>query len=73
MTKVRVKEISGPFSMKHNRSAVPGGYYTRLPIQFHPTKSGSHSGSVVLEVGQSNQSLCIALKGEAFVWKFTCL
>lgn len=52
--------------MKHTRSAVPGGYYTRLPIQFHPAKSGSHSGCVVLDVGHQGQILTIALKGDAF-------
>ena len=65
--KVRVKEISGPFNMKHNRSAVPGGYYTRLPILFNPTTNGSHSGTVVLEVGHDGQSLSIALRGDAFI------
>ncbi|XP_057381259.1 uncharacterized protein LOC130703827 isoform X1 [Daphnia carinata] len=63
---VRVKEISGPFIMKHTRNAVPGGYFTRLPIQFHPTKIGFHSGSVLLDVGQHGQTITISLKGDAF-------
>jgi hypothetical protein len=61
-----VKEIIGPFTMKHARNAVPGGYFTRLPIQFHPNKSGSHSGCVILDVGQNGQSLTITLKGDAY-------
>lgn len=61
-----MKEISGPFVMKHSRNAVPGGYFTRLPIEFHPTKSGSHSGCLVLDVGQNGQTLSIALKGDAY-------
>ena len=67
---IRVKQITGPFSMRHLRSAVPGGYYTRLPIHFQPTRSGCHTGQVVLEVATGNahpgQSLNVALKGEAF-------
>jgi hypothetical protein len=61
-----VKTISGPFVMNHARNAVPRGYFTRLPIEFHPTTSGSHSGRVVLDVGQNGQTLTVALKGDAY-------
>ena len=62
---IRVRKIDGPFSMKHLQSAVPGGYYTRMPIFFNPNKKGNHSGYIVLDVGQMGQSLNIALRGEA--------
>lgn len=52
--------------MVHDRSSVPRGYYSRLPIQFHPTTSGVQLGSVVLEASQQTELLVITLRGDAF-------
>jgi hypothetical protein len=63
---VRVKQIIGPFTLRQAQSTLPSGYYTSLPIQFQPTKSGLHAGSVLLDVGHQGETLSISLKGEAY-------
>ena len=64
--KIRLKEIIGPFAWLHSQSVIPSSFpCIRFPVMFQPDRSGLHGGSVLLGVGQEEETISIVLKGKA--------
>ncbi|XP_049586557.1 centrosomal protein of 192 kDa isoform X1 [Syngnathus scovelli] len=53
-----------PFHIKHSKYSLRSQHYLKLPVQFKPRTSGTHVGSLLIQL-ETSESLDVQLTGEA--------